>query len=204
MYPNQDQHQYSIDYLNEIAPQEKKPGLDNKKFLMLVGGGLIVAIIAGIFVLSSGSAPGPTQKMQTLAARLIALQKISTTAQKNIKSSSLRGTNSNLTIFLTNTSRDIAGPLLNNGVDVKKIDSKITAAEKGEKLSATLEDARLNAVFDRKYPREMDYQLGTVEALMKDIYASTNSKSLKEFLMATDKNMQPIKKQFEDFTAATS
>jgi hypothetical protein len=204
MYPNQDQHQYSIDYLNEIAPQEKKPGLDNKKFLMLVGGGLLVAIIVGIIVLSSGSGPGPTQKMQTLAARLTTLQKISTTAQKNIKSSSLRGTNSNLTIFLTNTNRDIVGPLLTNGVDAKKVDSKITAAEKGEALSKTLEDARLNAVFDRKYPREMNYQLGAIQALMEDIYASTNSKSLKDFLTATNKNMQPIKKQLEDFTAASS
>lgn len=204
MYPNQDQHQYSIDYLNEIAPQSKGPKLDNKKFLMLVGGGLLFAIIVGIFVISSSSGPGPTEKMQTLAARLLTLQTIATKAQKNIKSSDLRSTNSNLAIFLTNASRDIVDPLGKNGVDVKKIDKKITTAEDGAALTATLENARLNAVFDRKYPREMAYQLGTVEALMADIYSKTNSKSLKDFLTATNNNMQPIKKQFEDFSAANS
>ena len=80
--------------------------------------------------------------------------------------------------------------------------SKITASENGEKLKTTLEDARLNATFDRTYAREMSYQLETVAALMKDIYTNTNSKSLKTFLEATDNNLQPIKQQLAEFNAA--
>lgn len=198
---NPEQNQYPIDYLNQIAPEAPKQGMNNKVFFMLIGGGLLVAAVVGFLMLTSGSS-GPTQKMQTLAARMTTLQAISSDAQKNIKNGQLRSTNSTLAIFLTNANRDIAEPLKNNSVDIKKIDKTIQTKENGEKLKQTLEDARLNAVFDRVYAREMSYQLDTVAALMSDIYDSTNSKSLKEFLKTTDDNLQPIIKQLADFNAA--
>lgn len=199
---NPDQNQYPVDYLNQIAPQQQKPGISPKLMMGLIGGVILVAIIA-VIALNSGGA-GPVQKMQTLAARLETLQKISDKSQKNIKSGQLRGTNSNLTIFLTNTNRDLVEPLAKNGVDVKKIDKTIETKEKGEELTQKLEDARLNAVFDRTYTREMTYQLDTVVALMEEIYNSTNSKVLKEFLVKTDDDLQPIKKQLSDFNATNS
>lgn len=203
MYPDQNpnQTQYSIDYLNQIAPPSKKPGLSNKLFLILAGGGLLLAIIVGVFFLSGGGSAGPIQKMQTLAARLTTLQSISDKAQKNIKNGDLRSTNSSLTIFLTNANRDIVAPLGKNGVDVKKIDKNIVSLEAGTELTKKLEDARLNAIYDRTYALEMGYQLDTTAVLMKDIYTNTSSKSLKDFLVATDANLLPIKKQFKEFNA---
>lgn len=196
-----DQNPYPIDYLNQIAPEQPKTGMNNKLFFILIGGGLLVAIIVGILALTSGS-NGPTQKMQTLSARLTTLQKISSDSQKTIKSGTLRSTNSTLTILLTNANRDIAAPLAKNGVDIKKIDKSIQTKENGTKLTEELEDARLNAIYDRVYAREMSYQLETVAALIKQIYNSTGSKSLKEFLEATDANLQPVMQQLADFNAA--
>jgi len=200
---NPDQNPYPIDYLNQIAPVQPKPGLGDKKFIFMVGGGLLLALIVGGFLLfGGGGANSPKNKMQTLAARMTTLQTVANNSQKTIKSSALRSTNSTLTIFLANANRDVAQPFKNNGVDVAKIDKNITATENGDALTKTLEDARLNAVFDRTYAREMNYQLETVAALMKDIYMNSNSKSLKDFLTATDTNLQPIKKQFAEFNAA--
>ena len=82
-------------------------------------------------------------------------QTIASDTQKNLKSGALRSTNSNLAIFLTNANRDIAAPLSANGIDIKKLDSSVVAAEKGDELKQTFEDARLNAVLDRTYAREM-------------------------------------------------
>lgn len=175
--------------------------MDSKKFLFLVGGGLLLAIIVGIFAFTSGGT-APRDQLQTLAARINTLQKVSSTAQKNIKSSKLRSINGSLTLLLTNASHDMAEPLKNNDVDVLKLDKDIVKAEAGTELSGKLEDARLNAVFDRTYTREMSYQLDTVKALMKQIYAKTSSKSLKDFLNETDKNLTPINTQLKDFNAA--
>lgn len=193
------QNQYPIDYLNQIAPQQPATGVNNKKFFFIIGGVLIVVIIALIMIFSSASG-GPKDKMQTLAARLMTLQDISKKAQTNIKSGALRATNSNYVIFLTNANRDIADPLKINGVDVKKIDKAIKTKEDGSELTEKLENARLNAIYDRTYSREMAYQLEKTAALMGDIYDHTNSKSLKEFLLKTDENLQPIRKTFSEYS----
>lgn len=195
------QTEYPIDYLNQIAPEQKKPGLSGKWVLLLIGAGVVAVIFIAIFLLSS--AGGSTQKLQTLAARMQTLQKISEGAEKNIKSGSLRSTNSTLSIFLTNANKDIETPLANNGIKPKSLDKSIVKKEDGTKVSATLEDARLNATFDRTYAREMGFQLDTLANLMKDIYTSTKSKSLKEFLVSTDTNLTPIRKQLTDFNSAS-
>lgn len=197
---NPDENQYPVDYLNQIAPQEKKPVVGKKMMIILIAG-VILAAVTIVLVLSSLGSSGPTQNMQTLAARLETLKTISDKSQKSIKSGALRSTNSNLTLFLANTNRNIVEPLAKNDVDIKKIDKSITAKENGDELTKTLEDARLNAVFDRTYAREMAYQLETVVALMQAIYQSTSSKSLKDFLTAADNDLQPIKTQFADFNA---
>ena len=197
---NPEQNQYPIDYLNQISSQPKQATMNNKLVFALIGGVILLVIIAVFALTSSGS--GPVQKMQTLAARLSTLQKISSDAQKNIKNGELRSTNSNLTLFLTNANRDIVEPFGKNGVDIKKLDKNIVTKENGEALSKKLEDARLNAVFDRTYAREMAYQLETVAALMSEVYTSSKNKTLKDFLFKTDEGVQPLKKQFADFNAA--
>lgn len=222
MYPGQDQNQqyqpptqqpapapqgpqYSIDYLNQIAPKPQKQGLNNKLFLALIGGGLLIALIVLVLTLTN-SGSGPTQKMETFAARVQSLEKITADAQINIKSNDLRGTNSNLSLFLTNTDQGMTTPLKNNNVDVQNLDPTILASVKsdGDALTAKLEDARLNAVFDRTYAQEMIYQLSTLHTLMSSIYLSSNSKSLKDFLQTTDQTLTPIQKQLEAFNATSS
>jgi outer membrane murein-binding lipoprotein Lpp len=198
------QPQYSIDYLNQIAPAPQKKGLSNRLFLMIAVGGGALAVIVGVLMLLSGGGSGPTQKMQTFAARVQTLEKLTTGAQKNIKSNDLRASNSNLSIFLANTDQGMVSPLEKNGVSITKLDKTIVAAENGDALTAKLEDARLNAVFDRTYAREMSYQLTALETLMKSIYSGTKSKSMKDFLQTTDDSLVPIKKQFDTFNATSS
>jgi len=195
---NPEQNQYSIDYLNQIAPQQKKQGMNNKLFLGVIVGAILVALVIGLMFISK-VASGPTQKMQVLAAQLSTLQSISSKAQVDIKSNALRATNSSMTLLLTNTNRDIVVPYKNNGVDTSNLDKTIVAEESGATLTQALEDARLNAIYDRTYAREMAYQLATIIAGMKDIYSSTNSASLKTFLNSTYNNLQPIETQFANF-----
>jgi len=171
---------------------------------MIIGIGVFLAAVVGVLMLlSSGGGASSSEKLQTLSARMQTLQKISDTSEKSIKSSKLRTTNSTLNLFLTNANHDIEDPLLKNGVKPSALDKKIVGKENGAEMIATLEDARLNATFDRIYAREMSFQLNTLASLMKEIYTTTKSKSLKEFLVTTDNNMKPIRTQLAEFNAVT-
>lgn len=204
MYPDSNPTPAPIDYLNQIAPTPKKPGINKRTLvLVVVGIGIILALVAAFVIFAGGKADGPTNATQTLAARLQQMQVIADKSQKNIKSSELRGININLIIFLTNANRDITTPLTASGIDSKKLDKTIVAKEKADPITADLEDARLNAVFDDTYAREMSYKLKTVSLLMEDIHSRTKSKSMEKFLLDTDENLQPIKEQLDTFNSAT-
>lgn len=201
--PQQSPPQYSIDYLNQIAPQQQKTAPN--KLLVIVG--ILVILLIVTFAVTGLSRMGGASsgtKLQTLAARLATLQDIAEDARPNIKNNQLRATNSSLNLHLANANRDIAEPLSTNGINIKKLDKSIVAREDGSKLAGTLEDARLNAIYDRTYAREMGYQLNTTLLLMDDIAQSTNSKSLDAFISTTKANLEPIEQQLDGFIDSTN
>lgn len=202
MDPTQPQQPLPSDYLNQIAPQApQRKMLLSKKQLILVGslvGAIFLVIILAIVVgLSSNKKP-----LQQLAARLQSTQTIATSASTLINNSQLSALNSNLTIYLANTNRDIAVILLKDGIDVKKLDGSIVASESGADVIARLSDAKLNAVYDTTYAREMAYRLNTIVALMGQIDESTNNKSLKTFLDGALTNLKPTQQAFSVFNEA--
>src|SRR5664279_2797079 len=148
MNPNQEE--YPIDYLNNIGIPAKKPGID-KKFIMLVGGGLLAAIILVIVLISSGGGGASTQKLQTLFVRLDTLSAVSKLATKQIQSNTLLIDNANLAIFLTDATTSLKQPFTSAGIIKEKIDKTILTKYDGTKLKQTLDDARLNVLYDRVY-----------------------------------------------------
>lgn len=206
MYPNQPQPMPTpqpTDYLNQIAPQAPKKALFTlgPKLILMVLGVLIIVIVTLAIVLN-GVASAQRKPLQQLAARLDSTEQIVNSAQSHLKSSQLRSLNSSLKIYLTNTNRDVAAPLLSAGVNVDKLGDSVTKEESPDAINARLEDARLNAVYDRTYAREMAYQLDTLITLMKQIYASTNNSELKTFLNATYASLEPTQKGFAEFNVA--
>ncbi len=214
MFPNQPGPQQPIqptpppvpsspNYLDQIAPQAPKKDLFKigPKLMILVLG--IIILLVGIMAFAFNASNTAKKKpLETLYARLTTTETIATAAQTKLKSSELRSLNSNLKIYLANTNRDVADPLLAAGINVSKISKTVTDAESPDAINARLEDARLNAVYDRTYAREMAYQLDTLITLMKQIYKSTSSTKLKEFLQATFDSLEPTQKSFEAFNAA--
>lgn len=195
--------QMPVDYLNQIAPQTPKKPLFTfgLKQIVLIGAALVILVII-LSVIIGNISGAKRDPLQHLAARLNATQTIATNAQINLKSTELRSLNSNLKLYLTNTNRDITGPLLSAGVNSTKLSKNIIAAESTTALSGRLEDARLNAVFDRTYAREMAYQLGTLMTLMDQIYSSTGNAQLKTFLKSAYDNLKPTQESFANFTAS--
>jgi hypothetical protein len=188
-----------LDYLNQIAPQQqtKKPLFKGLRGIILIG--LILVVIVSILALvvnlatSGQSAPG-----QQLAVHLKSGQTLADGAQGQLKSSTLRSLNSNLRIFYTNTNRDAAAPLLAAGVSVAKLDETAVANESSRiaLVKQRLEDARLNAVYDRTYAREMAYELATLMALIRQVYNQSNDATLRSYLDNTYKNLEPTQASF--------
>lgn len=199
MQPNDDNQQPPADYLDRIAPKATpKKGFLNKRPILIGSFGLIIIMI---IVLTAGVLMGRIDSTEKLAARLITTESIADGATSKIKSTQLRALNSELKLYLTNTIRDIEPILTKDNIKIKKLNKKVTVAESGEKMLATLEDARLNAIYDRTYAREMAYQLDTILTLMHQISSSTRNKDLQSFLENSQKNLEPTQKQFADFNA---
>lgn len=203
MQPDE-QIQHPIDYLDSISTVPRKPagGMSNKLFFGVILGALLVFVFVGALILLNAG-PSSQENLSRLSVRLENLQKISDDAGKKAVSSTLRATNINLALALTNANRDLAEILTANGIDPKKISSTIKDEEKTDELTEKLEDARLNAIFDRTYAREMSYQLETLLVLIKQLETSTQDSAEKEFLMTLRTNLEPLQKQFSEFTAAS-
>jgi hypothetical protein len=190
------------DYLNQIAPQAQKKPLFSfgLKQIVMIGAVLVILVIILAVIVNSISGSGRSP-LEHLSAKLTATQAVTNSAQANLKSSELRSLNSNLKLYLTNTNRDITAPLLSAGVDVAKLDTSIVEAESTVSLSARLEDARLNAVYDQTYAREMAYQLGQTMTLMVQINSSTSNSKLKAFLKSAYSSLKPTQESFANFQA---
>lgn len=200
--PNQ-QPQFSSDYLNQIAAPAQVKTLNPFILWGLIGGALLLAVIVVLAVTSANSGPS-SSSLASVAAKLDNLKTVSEDAQDNIQSSELRTLNSSLTLSLTNTNRDLAKPLKAQDISLKdKKDTTITAVAKDfESLSKRLEDARLNAVFDRTYAREMTYALKTLHGDMVALYKKSRSTELKTTLDTADSNLKPLLEGFESFNAS--
>ena len=203
MQPNVPQSYPSMEYLNQIAPQAPKRGRFSKFQLMIFGGVafVLIIIIASIVAVASS---GSDMSSQQLAARLLSTQTIVASAQKTIKSTQLSALNSNLLIYLTGTNHDIVAPLKALGIDAAHLDPIVVKNEAGSDVTARLEDARLNAVYDSTYAREMSYRLDTIVNLMQKIENSTSSSKMKAFLETAKTNLAPTQKAFSEFNDATN
>ncbi len=193
----------SLDYLNQIssgpAPKPKGPFGSLKRIILfaaLAVVGILIIISVSALITDARKAP-----LERLGAQFPAAQEIADNAQTNIKSGQLRGLNTDLRLFFTNASRDLTAPLATNGVTLGKVSGRVGAEEAAttEATVQRLEDARLNAVFDRTYAREMTYQIATLLALMKQVYTQTGNQELKTTLQDAYNSLLPLHENFSDF-----
>lgn len=195
--------QVPLDYLNQIAPQSpKKPiftwNLRTIIFAVLSGIALIILIATIAGALSSAN----KEPWQRMSARLDATEKVVDGATRNIKSSQLRSINSNLKLYLTNTKRDLAVPIAELGIDLKKIPEKVVAEETGTGITERLENGRLNARYDSTYAREMTYQVATVLSQLQVLHATNVGPKTKATLKAAYDNLMPTYTSLSEFSTS--
>lgn len=193
---------YTADYLDQIAPPPAGPKLMGGNFMwILIGLAVVFMFAVGLLTLTSGG--NNTATAQSVYLRVENLGTVSDNYRRYLKSTKLTTANTNLKIFLSNARRDITDPLVQNGVDLAKIsketkDKEVAAADE---ITAKLEDARLNAILDRTYAREMAYQTQLlIEQYNK--MAKNPSPLIADNAKKTIPNLEPLQKTFAEFNEA--
>lgn len=203
MQPNE-QLQHPIDYLDSISTAPKKPAgkVSDKMFFGIILGAVVILLaVVALIVLNSG--PNVKDDMARLSVNLENLQQISEDSKKTLVSSSIRATNANLLLALTNANRDIVDLLEFYEINPDKISDRITEEENVDELTEKLEDARLNGTPDRVYAREMNYELGTLLVLVQRLEDNAKVVEQKEYMSTLRSNLEPLQKQFADFKEAS-
>ena len=178
-----------------------KSSLFDGKFIMLIGGllaALLVVIILSITLSFRGG--GVAERSQLLYLQLSNLHASAGEYQNNLRSSSLRAVNSELSLQLTNSIRELSIALEGQGIDVSRINQGarpfVAQAEHNENLNERLLNARLNAALDRIYGVTMSYELELILSNINQITNATRSDELRETLDGIAANLQVLQERF--------
>lgn len=99
---------------------------------------------------------------------------------------------------LVNAARDMETPLTNMGQNPTSLKSAAkTGTYHDKKLVTTLEDARLNGVYDRIYANEMNTKMKLIITYMDSIKKNNTRKSMQEFITKNEPSFQTIQKSIE-------
>lgn len=191
----------SLDYLNQIAAPVPQKTMNPMVLWGAIAGVLLLTIVVFFALLSSGTSNA--DRMTTLAAQLTNLQSVTAIAPDNLQSSELRALNSNLSVALASANQDSGAAVAATGATTSEKDERVLAVvSEIETMKNKLEDARLNVVYDRTYAREITYYLKTLHAEMDELYQATNKDVVREFLRATDDNLQPFIQDFSEYNGS--
>ena len=197
--PSQPPEFRGSEYLDQIAAPAQTKTMKPWQLWGLIGGVLVFAAIVFFFIIGSGG-PSPSERYVSYLHRVEALRDITSKSGKTIQDSSLRGVNASTSSILGTAGQE--GESLLSTVNLEKLP---TASKTDpvlveyEELATTLNDARLNAIYDQVYSREIGFQISKLRNEIQSIRQATNSQSLRDYLDKTDKNLAPLATQLSEF-----
>ena len=134
-----------------------------------------------------------------MLARLQSTRVITDSTKGNLKNPKLQVTNAQLASILNGKISQLSASLESQNIDTKKLSKTIVKAESSQEILDKLEEARLNAVYDNVYVREMNYQLQMILNLSDQLSKSSTDET-KEFLASLQKDIQTVKQDLEAFS----
>lgn len=207
------------DYLDKIASEARPltasaPGFLGSalhlsmKQLKIIGIAIAAIFLALIIAMIANSGNKNTERdyVDTAYLRTKDLSKVIDDYRTKIRSSELRSMAMSLKSVLLETNYALSSTLTNNfgakNPDTPEKESTATdeTAIIGE-LTASLEEARLNALLDRVFAREYTYQISLLISLETDIINRTKIDLLKSSLTSSRSNLETLHEQFDNFSA---
>lgn len=191
----------SIDYLNQIATPSTEKTHSKVAIIALVGG-VLLAVLFAILLISRSQGPDLTAQALTLNNRINTLQEVATAQQKHLSENDIVEANATLGAALTTMSSDLSTLVPSKKEDTKKKDTVETAYKTA--LLKTLDDAYQRGTLDRTYPVQMTYELTLLRGMVVKLQNNTKESDVRSFCEASLKNIDIILKLYADFDATKS
>lgn len=197
-----DEQEYSIDYLNKIAPKEQKT-VNKFAMLGLIGAGIFVAIFAFIIMLSPGKTTDVKSQVSALSGRVTTLATVTDEQKTNLNEEQIYAANTALNASLGSMSTKLTTYM--KTAKIKGNKNQI-AAEKiyATKLSKTLSDAYQRGTLDRTYTTQMTYELSILRSQLTTLKKSTTSSNLQTLCTTGVHDVDSVLKTFSEFSATKS
>ena len=197
---------YTVEYLNKIAPKKAAPFWTKGK--ILGASALLISLFFSIFIIvTSNKGDDNAQAVVRAYYNISKLKETTKSFQNKIKSSDLAAVNAGINTSLSSNEQDLKEFMKSRKIEVPRGDSKKNSQAIKQtdaifdKLSATLDDAFLNATIDEVYSREMAYQLIRVKDLITRRKKASPS-SQRSVYEKIEKNLTESSKQLENYHKA--
>ena len=195
--------EYSIDYLNKIAPKEQKT-VNRFAVLGLIGAGILSALFAVIIIASSGG-PSANDQLIPVSERITTLQTVTKTEQTNLAEDQISEANASLSSALASMSANLQAIMKERGIKTSSgSDSAKTEKVYAASLTGTLSDSYQRGTLDRTYTSQMTYELTVLKTKITKLKESTDSKELQSFCATSLDNINLILKAYASFDATKS
>lgn len=187
---------YSVDYLNQIAPKEQKT-VNRFAVIALIGGILISALFA-IILLSSSGGPNANEQLSPIASRITTLKSVTEAQQPHLRETKLSEANAALGSSLATMNTEIQAILKER--KIKSNDKSATGKKEtaySEKLSTTLDQSYQRGTLDTIYTSQMSYELTVLKSKLTKLKRSTKSESLTTFVDNGIANIDTVLRAYE-------
>jgi hypothetical protein len=195
--------EYSIDYLNQIAPKEQRV-VNRFAVFGLIGGGIFAAIFALILISASGG-PSANDQLIPISERITTLQSVTTTEQTHLAEDQISQANAALSSSLSSMTTSMKTIL----TERKLKDDAGSSSAKAEKayaakLTTTLENSYQRGTLDRTYTSQMTYELTVLRSRITKLKQSSGSKEILSFCDTALSNIDLVLKAYSTFDATKS
>ena len=196
-----------LEYLNQISaqvPQKPAGFFSDKKTRTLfgiLGGVLLLSIILAVVVMTLPKPSSASDELSRLYLRSDAVNKLITTYNKSVKSSSLRSHGTSLSTVLTDLKTSSSSTLKDSyGITPSSLALSAEDSALVQKSASALETARLNGILDRSYASELAYQISHLLILEDLARSKTSDAYIREYLDSSSASLQALESEFSNFS----
>lgn len=183
--------EYSVDYLNSIAPNQTKQA--NKFAVFALIGGVLIAAIFAVLILSAPKGSNTNELIPPIAARIKTLQTVTAAQQKHLNENDVNQANATLNSALDTMSTDITAIIKERSLTKSQTKAQTTKETAyATDLTKTLDDAYQRGTLDRTYTSQITYEITILESQINSLEKSTANKTIDAFCADATKNLDLI------------